>query len=71
MAQSVKHLPSAQVRISGSWNQAPCHAPCSVVSLLLPLPLQLHLLVLSFCQINKILNKKKMGPSFMLLQKLA
>ena len=57
VAQSVKHLPLAQVMITGSWDQAPCHrAPCSVGSLLLPLPLPpLPLLVcsltlsLSFC----------------------
>ena len=42
-AQSVKHLPSAQVTILGSWDRAPCRAPCSAGSLLLPLP-QLPLL---------------------------
>ena len=40
VAQSVKCLPSAQVMISGSWDRAPCWAPCSARSLLLPLPLK-------------------------------
>ena len=39
VAQLVKHLPSVQVMIPGSWDQAPHWAPCSVGSLLLPLPL--------------------------------
>ena len=39
VAQSVKHLPSAQVMISGSWDGALGQAPCSVGSLLLPPPL--------------------------------
>ena len=51
VAQSVKHLPSLQVMISGSWNQALCQAPCSAGSLLLPLMLpllvQLHALIKS------------------------
>ena len=42
-AQSVKHLPSAQVTILGSWDRAPSQAP-----LLLSLPLPLLLLMLSF-----------------------
>ena len=58
VAQSVKHLPSAQVMISGSWDRAPCGGgfPHSAGSLLLPHPLLLPLLVLSFSlsQINKI-----------------
>ena len=37
VAQLVKHLPSAQVMIPRSWNQALGRAPCSVGSLLLPL----------------------------------
>ena len=36
MVQSVKHLPFAQVMVSGSWNQVPHGAPSW--SLLLPLP---------------------------------
>lgn len=36
---SVKYLLSAQVVILESWDLAPCEAPCSVESLLLPLPL--------------------------------
>ena len=40
MAQSVKHLPFAQVVISGSWDGAPLLAPRSAGNLLLlPLPL--------------------------------
>ena len=35
----VKQWPSAQVMISGSWDQALCWAPCSMGGLLLPLPL--------------------------------
>ena len=56
VAQSVKRLPSAQVI-----EDPLCWALCSVESLILPLhlPLLLPLLVLSLCQINKILKKKK------------
>ena len=39
VTQSVGCLPSAQVRIPGSWDQALHRAPCSERSLLLPLPL--------------------------------
>ena len=39
VAQSVKHLPSAQVMIPGYWDGAPCQALCWVRSLLFPLPL--------------------------------
>ena len=39
VAPSVKHLPSTQVMIPGSWDRAPCKALCSAGSLLLPLPL--------------------------------
>ena len=39
VAQWVKHLPSAQVMIPGSWNWVPHQAPCSVGSLHVPLPL--------------------------------
>ena len=52
-----ERLPSAQVRISGSWDRVPRRAPCPAVSLLLPLPLPLPLLVLY--QIHKILKKKR------------
>ena len=48
VAQSVKHLPSAQVMISGSWDGALHQAPCSVGSLILLLPLQLPLFMLPF-----------------------
>ena len=41
VAQSVKHLPLAQLMISGSWDRAPHQALCSARSLLLPLPLSL------------------------------
>lgn len=47
VAPLVKHLPSAQVMISGSWDRGPRWAPCSVGSLLLPLLLLLPLVVLS------------------------
>ena len=39
VAQSVKHLPLAQVMIPESWDGAPHQAPCSVGGLHLPLPL--------------------------------
>ena len=39
VAQLVKHMPSAQVMISGSWDQALHWAQCSMGSLLLLLPL--------------------------------
>jgi len=47
VAQMVKRLPSVQVMIPGSWVPAPRRAPCSVGSLLVPLPLLLPLLVRS------------------------
>ena len=47
LAQSVEGLPSAQVMISGSWDEAPHWAPCSAGSLLPPLPLSLPLFVYS------------------------
>ena len=39
VAQPVKHLPSAQVMIPGSWDPVPRSAPGPAGSLLLPLPL--------------------------------
>ena len=39
VAQSVKHLSSAQLMISGSWDWVWCQTPCLVGSLLLPLSL--------------------------------
>ena len=53
VAQSVKHLPSAQVMISGSWDGVPHRAPCSAESLLLSLPLLLPPLVLSLSLSNE------------------
>ena len=49
---SLKHLPSPQVMILRSWDQALSWAPCSMGRLLLPLPLLLPLLVCShsLCQ---------------------
>ena len=69
VAQSVKHLPSAQVMIPGSWDWAPHWAPCSGGTLLLPLPLFLHELVLSFSQINKQ-NLKNIFVSLMVITKI-
>ena len=59
-AQSVEHVPLAQVLILESWNQTPHRAPCSAGSLLLLLPLLLPLLVLSRALSNKykILKQK-------------
>ena len=37
----IKHLPSTQVTILGSWDQVPRLAPCLAGCLLLPLPLPL------------------------------
>ena len=63
VAQLVKHLLSAQVMISGSWDLGLCQAPCSAGSLLLPLPLLHPLLVfslsLSLYQMNKLNLLKK------------
>ena len=58
VAPLVKRLPSAQVMILGSWNGAPCQAPCSAGSLFLPLPryrlpTRLLMLSLSLSQMNK------------------
>ena len=61
VAQSVTHLPLAQVMILWSWDRAlhgASHlAPCSAGSMLLPLPMPAALsscaLSVSFCQINK------------------
>ena len=58
VAQLVKHLPSTQVSIPGSWNQALCWASCSVRSLLLPLPIPPCLCLFSLSQINKIFKEK-------------
>ena len=46
-AQSVKHLPSVQVMILGSWDQAPCLAPCSAGESASP-PLSATLLLVRF-----------------------
>ena len=59
VAQLVKHLPSAQVMIPESWDQALHWVPCSARSLLLSLPLTPLMLSISFAlslavfQINK------------------
>lgn len=37
VAQFIKHVPSAQVLISGSWDRTIYRAPCSTGSLYLPL----------------------------------
>ena len=47
VAQWAKYLPLALAMIPGSWDPAPRQAPCSVESLLLPLPLLLPPLMLS------------------------
>ena len=39
VTQSVKHLPSAQIMIPGSWDRGLGWAPCSAMSQLFPLPL--------------------------------
>ena len=52
VAQLVKYLPLAQVMIPGSWDGVPHWAPCSVRSLLLPLPATPPACALSLCQIN-------------------
>ena len=39
VAQLVEHLPQTQVMILGFWDQASHQVPCSMGSLLLPLPL--------------------------------
>ena len=66
VAQAVKCLPSGQVMISGSGDGAPHWVPCSVGSLVLPLPLPttslfVHARSLSLCQINKSLKKEEEG----------
>ena len=48
-ARWVKHLPWAQLMISGSWDGAQHRAPCSAGSLLLPLPLPRPSLPLGLC----------------------
>ena len=54
VAQLVKHLPSTQVMVSGSWDQVPHQAPFSAGSLLLPFYLCSLVLSLS----NKIFKIK-------------
>ena len=52
VAQSVKHLPLAQVMTPGSWDQVPHQAPRSAGSLLVPLFLSLppvHSFFLTHC----------------------
>ena len=57
MAQSVKHLPLAQVMIPGSWDEIQRHALSSAGSLLLTLPFLLaHALSLSLI-LSKKINK--------------
>ena len=61
MTQLVKHLPLAQVMISGSWDQGACsQLPTlwGVYFSLCPSPC-LYSFSLSLSQINKILKKKK------------
>ena len=41
VAQSVEHLPWAQVLIQGPWDRILCRASCFLGSLLIPLPLPL------------------------------
>ena len=57
VAQSVKHLPSAQVMISGSWGRGLCQALCSSGRLLFPL--SLCSLSLTLSRANKIKKKKR------------
>ena len=73
VAQSVKHLPSAQVMISGSWDWVPHGVPYSAGSLLLPLPLPLptvYVCMLSLIQINKINLKNRLKSHLFLFKKL-
>ena len=60
LARLVKHVPLAQVMISGFWDGAPCQAPCLAGSMLLPLPLQLPLLVLSHALTLSLKKNKKL-----------
>ena len=53
VAQLFQHLPSAQIVILGSWDQAPHQVLCSAGYLLLPLPLPLPP-AYALSQINKI-----------------
>ena len=56
VAQWDKPLPSAQVMIPGSWDQALHWALCSAGSLLPPLSLPASLPTCDLCQINKFLK---------------
>ena len=56
MAQSVKHLPSAQVMISGSWDQVPASGSLLGRESASPFP---PACALSVSQINKFFLKKK------------
>ena len=63
-APSMKHLPSAQIMIPGSWDRVPNWAPCSAGSLLHPLSAAPPppACAFSFCHLNKILKiRKKKG----------
>ena len=59
MTQLVKHLPSAQVMFSGSWDRALCLAPHSAGSLSLRLPLPTAVRSQALYLINKILFEKR------------
>ena len=59
VSQSVRHLPLAQIVVSGSWDWALHSDPWSAESLLLPVFCPSPLLVLALSQINKIKIFKK------------
>ena len=58
VAQMVGCLPSAQVMISGTWDQALPWAPYTEGSLLLPVPLPAAPPSCALCQISKMFFKK-------------
>ena len=71
VTQLVKHLPSAQVMVPGSWDRAPSQAPCLAESLLTPLlwpsPKSCSRSLTLFLKLKKKNLKKKIKASLLMV----